>query len=399
MIIFMFVFWYSQCNASVMLYIKSFPPTSQLVTTKFHLSDDRSWTFSWQVEISNPSRGCRWNRKKSSRMLLGRWIWLMIQWCFIASSFGNPSLIGPANPICSCVHAGCASSPGKDGEPNQSASKIAHFTTSQAAKLIENNPKEAWFLIMMVAASKRRRALLRRDSNSSCAWRLHPSGVVEKSHCEGSFPEICLEYEGSQNMSQPDEFCWNLQISHWDRSTSQSNHMNTNDPSWFFRVNLIIWRRQPENIKPFSQNPNKIGTRSLPIKKNSTWVNLIGFHIEKTCGSSGFIVHHVPFSVQTDQQPMAWEDLSLSSSKARPKRKGPNLQRLRGSHLSRNQDSKASNKLPVMSPQEFGLQIHCPGDKNGRVFFQEKKACMKKKMFANAPNAQPSVTPIPLDDV
>ena len=76
---------------------------------------------------------------------------------------------------------------------------------------------------------------------------------------------------------------------------------------------------------------------------------------------------------------MAWEDLSLSSSKARPKRKGPNLQRLRGSHLSRNQDSKASNKLPVMSPQEFGLQIHCPGDKNGRVFFQEKKSMHEKK--------------------
>lgn len=201
--------------------------------------------------------------------------------------------------------------------------------------------------------------------------------------CGGKIPlwrQFPWNLFGIWRESKPDEFFWNLQISHWDRSTSQSNHMNTNDPSWFFRVNLIIWRRQPENIKPFSQNPNKIATRSLPIKKNSTWVNLIGFHIEKTCGSSGFIVHHVPFSVQTDQQPMAWEDLSLSSSKARPKRNGPNLQRLRGSHLSRNQDSKASNKLPVMSPQEFGLQIHCPGDKIGRFFSKKKtrKTCMKK---------------------
>ena len=165
-----------QCISDA-LYQK-FSPDFPTVTTKFHLSDDRSRTFSWgQVEISNSSRG--------------RWIWLMIQWCFIASSFGNLEIPAWLVVQIQFVHAytldvlqalartkrWTQTSQHPTSRPldvqiswNLEMAHLSHFTTSQAAKLIENNPKGS--IGFSSSASKRRRALLRRDSNSSCAWRL-----------------------------------------------------------------------------------------------------------------------------------------------------------------------------------------------------------------------------------
>lgn len=178
MIIFMFVFWYSQCNASVMLYIKSFPPTSQLspqnstsLTTEVGLSPEGRWKS--RILPEDAGSGSWFNGVSSQAHLESLEIpaWLVVQIQFVhaytldvlqalarTKRWTQTSQHPTSRPLDVLISW------------NLEMAHLSHFTTSQAAKLIENNPKGS--IGFSSSASKRRRALLRRDSNSSCAWRL-----------------------------------------------------------------------------------------------------------------------------------------------------------------------------------------------------------------------------------
>ena len=131
--------------------------------------------------------------------------------------------------------------------------------------------------------------------------------------------------------------------------------MILHDPS----ANLIIWR-QPQNLR------------------------FIRVH------SSSYSI----FKPTNNQQPipLAWEVLSLSSSKARPKRKGPNLQRLR-CRSCRIWVAFEGMKQWSLESLHFGL-----GDKL-RMFFSKKlktkksMRCAKKWCLLHVPDSQPSKPP------